>query len=48
MQAIGIVDARVLTQDFARNVTEPQKAKVPEIVNKGKSYKVRMKTRINQ
>lgn len=48
LQAIGIVDARVLIQDFARNVIESQKAKVPEMVNKGKSYKVGMKTRINQ
>lgn len=48
LQAIEIVDTRVLIQDFARNVIESQKSRVPEMVNKEKSYKVGMKTRINQ
>lgn len=48
LQAIGIVDSNVLIQDFARNVIESQKSRVPEMVNQEKSYKVGMQTRSNQ
>lgn len=39
LQATGIVGVRDPTQNFARNVVESRKAKMPEVVTRGRVIK---------